>query len=162
MMEKILDYQKPASLQLIKDGLRYDHFPSTSSFIRSVQQATAHCQEAKDYLEMMCRDLASELANFDYQKEQELRSVFLEYAALFCEKFQRVRKCYVGRVLFFVISSRASGTVLMSYWILTSSQQNELFILNIQIFINCLYVCIKYSYTINHGCGAGHIIIIIV
>lgn len=37
----------------------------------------------------MCRDLASELADFDYQKEQELRSVFLEYAALFCEKFQR-------------------------------------------------------------------------
>lgn len=41
---------------------------------------------------MMCRDLAAELADFDYQKEQELRSVFLEYAALFCEKFQRVRK----------------------------------------------------------------------
>lgn len=61
----------------------------------TLQQATAQCQEAKDYLEMMCRDLAAELADFDYQKEQELRSVFLEYAALFCEKFQRVRKTLV-------------------------------------------------------------------
>ena len=41
---------------------------------------------------MMCRDLAAELSDFDYQKEQELRSVFLEYAALFCEKFQRVSR----------------------------------------------------------------------
>jgi len=53
-------------------------------------QVTAHCQEAKDYLEMMCRDLTNELADFDHQKEQELRAVFLEYASLFCGKFQRV------------------------------------------------------------------------
>ena len=39
---------------------------------------------------MMCRDLTNELADFDHQKEQELRAVFLEYASLFCGKFQRV------------------------------------------------------------------------
>lgn len=49
---------------------------------------------------MMCRDLASELADFDYQKEQELRSVFLEYAALFCEKFQRVRNTLLRSLIF--------------------------------------------------------------
>ncbi|XP_065919973.1 uncharacterized protein [Dysidea avara] len=52
-------------------------------------EVTAHCQEAKDYLEMMCRDLTNELADFDHQKEQELRAVFLEYASLFSGKFQR-------------------------------------------------------------------------
>ena len=70
------------------------------SALYSLHQATAHCQEAKDYLEMMCRDLANELADFDYQKEQELRSVFLEYAALFCEKFQRVRNTLLSSLIF--------------------------------------------------------------
>ena len=51
----------------------------------------------------MCRDLAGELANFDYQKEQELRSVFLEYAALFCEKFQRVSRRRLGIDFTFVV-----------------------------------------------------------
>ena len=54
---------------------------------------------------MMCRDLAGELANFDYQKEQELRSVFLEYAALFCEKFQRVSSRRHGKYFFFFLVS---------------------------------------------------------
>ena len=58
--------------------------------VLSLLQVTAHCQEAKDYLEMMCRDLTNELADFDHQKEQELRAVFLEYASLFSGKFQRV------------------------------------------------------------------------
>jgi len=62
---------------------------------------------------MMCRDLTNELADFDHQKEQELRAVFLEYASLFCGKFQRVSDEIVvyGDTRFCGYSFRANGLV---------------------------------------------------
>ena len=53
-------------------------------------QASKHCADAKDYLEMMCKDMAEELAHFDLQKEQELKQVLLEYTAAQLERHEKV------------------------------------------------------------------------
>ena len=53
-------------------------------------QASKHCADAKDYLEMMCRDMAEELAHFDLQKEKELKQVLLEYTAAQLERHEKV------------------------------------------------------------------------
>uniref|UniRef100_A0A1X7SP10 Uncharacterized protein n=1 Tax=Amphimedon queenslandica TaxID=400682 RepID=A0A1X7SP10_AMPQE len=44
-------------------------------------QASSNCSDAKEYFEMICRDLSDELAQFDLRKEQKLRQVFLDLAA---------------------------------------------------------------------------------
>ena len=49
-------------------------------------QATANCSDAKEYLEMMCRELTTELAHFDLRKEHELKQVFQEFAAAQLER----------------------------------------------------------------------------
>lgn len=54
-------------------------------------QASKHCADSKDYLEMMCRDMAEELAHFDLQKEKELKQVLLEYTAAQLERHEKVR-----------------------------------------------------------------------
>ena len=53
-------------------------------------QASKHCADAKDYLEMMCRDMTKELAHFDLQKEKELKQVLLEYTAAQLERHEKV------------------------------------------------------------------------
>ena len=54
-------------------------------------QATTNCQDAKDYLEMMCQDLTSELAQFDLLKEQELKQILLAYVTAQLEAQEKVR-----------------------------------------------------------------------
>jgi len=56
----------------------------------SSPQASKYCADAKDYLEMMCHDLTSELAQFDLQKEKEFKQVLLDYAAAQLEKHEKV------------------------------------------------------------------------
>ena len=55
-------------------------------------QASKHCAEAKDYLEMMCRDLSSELNQFDLQKELELKQILMDYASRQLERHEKVRE----------------------------------------------------------------------
>jgi hypothetical protein len=52
--------------------------------------ASKYCADAKDYLEMMCRDLSSELNQFDLQKELELKQILMDYAA---RQLERHEKC---------------------------------------------------------------------
>ena len=54
-------------------------------------QATTNCQDAKDYLEMMCQDLTNELAQFDLLKEQELKQILLAYVTTQLETQEKVR-----------------------------------------------------------------------
>ena len=54
-------------------------------------QASKHCADAKNYLEMMYRDMAEELAYFDLQKEKELKQVLLEYTTAQLERHEKVR-----------------------------------------------------------------------
>ena len=53
-------------------------------------QASKYCADAKDYLEMMCRDLSSELNQFDLQKELELKQILMDYAARQLERHEKV------------------------------------------------------------------------
>ena len=53
-------------------------------------QASSNCADAKEYLEMMCKDLSEELALFDLRKEQELKHVFLDLAGSQLEKNEKV------------------------------------------------------------------------
>ena len=53
-------------------------------------QASKYCSDAKDYLEMMCKDLSEELSQFDLRKETELKQVMLDYAAAQLEKHEKV------------------------------------------------------------------------
>ena len=53
-------------------------------------QASSNCADAKEYLEMMCRDLSVELALFDLRKEHELKQVFLDLASSQLEKNEKV------------------------------------------------------------------------
>lgn len=54
-------------------------------------QASKYCADAKDYLEMMCHDLAEELAHFDLQKETELKQVLMDYASAQQERHEKVQ-----------------------------------------------------------------------
>ena len=67
------------------------HAPSqlTPSLI-APSQASKYCADAKDYLEMMCRDLSSELNQFDLQKELELKQVLMDYATRQLERHEKV------------------------------------------------------------------------
>lgn len=56
-------------------------------------QASSNCSDAKEYLEMICRDLSDELAQFDLQKERELKQVFLDLASSQLDKNEKVIKC---------------------------------------------------------------------
>ena len=40
---------------------------------------------------MMCQELSSELAQFDLQKEQELKQALLDYAGAQLERHEKVR-----------------------------------------------------------------------
>ena len=53
-------------------------------------QASSNCSDAKEYLEMICRDLSDKLARFDLRKEQEMSQVFLDFAAGKMEKNEKV------------------------------------------------------------------------
>ena len=53
-------------------------------------QASKYCADAKDYLEMMCNELAEELAHFDLQKEKELKQVLVDYAGAQLERHEKV------------------------------------------------------------------------
>ena len=52
--------------------------------------ASSNCADAKEYLEMICRELSEELSVFDLRKEQELKQVFLDLAAAELEKNEKV------------------------------------------------------------------------
>ena len=68
---------------------------SSNAIITNVHsQATANCSDAKEYLEMMCRELTAELAHFDLRKEHELKQVFQEFAAAQLEKHEKVNHHY--------------------------------------------------------------------
>ncbi|KAL5508977.1 hypothetical protein EMCRGX_G004249, partial [Ephydatia muelleri] len=54
-------------------------------------QASKYCSDAKDYLEMMCKDLSEELAQFDLRKETELKQVMVDYATAQLEKHEKFR-----------------------------------------------------------------------
>ena len=53
-------------------------------------QASSNCSDAKEYLEMMCKDLSEELALFDLQKEVELKRVFMDFAESQLDKNEKV------------------------------------------------------------------------
>ena len=63
-------------------------------------QATTNCQDAKDYLEMMCQDLTNELAQFDLLKEQELKQILLAYVTTQLETQEKVCEVPVDQCLY--------------------------------------------------------------
>ena len=68
-------------------------------------QASKYCADAKDYLEMMCHDLAEELSHFDLQKEKELKQVLLDYASTQQERHEKVLytfSSHIARNILFV------------------------------------------------------------
>jgi hypothetical protein len=54
-------------------------------------QASSNCSDAKEYLEMMCKDLSEELALFDLQKEVELKRVFMDFAESQLDKNEKLQ-----------------------------------------------------------------------
>lgn len=85
---------------LVSYTLISSHFHTlTSSHLHTPthSQASKHCAEAKDYLEMMCRDLSSELNLFDLQKELELKQILMEYAARQLERHEKVQNFCVSK-----------------------------------------------------------------
>lgn len=61
-------------------------------------QASKYCSDAKDYLEMMCKDLSEELAQFDLRKETELKQVMVDYATAQLEKHEKVTEVHKKRI----------------------------------------------------------------
>lgn len=53
-------------------------------------QATSNCHAAKAHLEMIYQNLSQELDQFDYQKEKELREIFVDYTTLRAEHYEKV------------------------------------------------------------------------
>jgi hypothetical protein len=51
----------------------------SSSLSQKWAEATSQCQDAKDYLEIMCQDLSTELSQFDLLKEEEMKQILLAY-----------------------------------------------------------------------------------
>lgn len=74
-------------------------------------QASKYCADAKDYLEMMCHDLAEELSHFDLQKELEMKQVLVDYASAQKEKHEKV---YI--IVFFCFSEYNSVFCFSEYW----------------------------------------------
>lgn len=68
--------------------------------------ASKYCADAKDYLEMMCRDLSSELNQFDLQKELELKQILMEYAARQLERHEKVSTHFHTTTLAVVLSRK--------------------------------------------------------
>lgn len=55
-----------------------------------ILQANSNLRAAKAHLEMMYDNLSNELYHFDYQKELELREIFIEYTTLKFEHYEKV------------------------------------------------------------------------
>ena len=55
-----------------------------------ILQANSNLHVAKAHLEMMYENFSSELNDFDYQKELELREIFIEYTTLKFEHYEKV------------------------------------------------------------------------
>ena len=68
--------------------------PHPPPFTSHPSQASKYCADAKDYLEMMCRDLSGELSHFDLQKEMELKQILMEYASRQLERHEKVRELW--------------------------------------------------------------------
>ena len=68
-------------------------------YLISSPQASKYCADAKDYLEMMCHDLTSELSQFDLQKEKEFKQVLLDYAAAQLEKHEKVASAPLSKAI---------------------------------------------------------------
>ena len=79
------------------------------AYLVCVVQATSQCQDAKDYLEMMCQDLSSELSQFDLLKEEEMKQILLAYCTNQLEVQEKVRTyvcMYVCTACAYVFSVR--------------------------------------------------------
>ncbi|XP_046846264.1 uncharacterized protein LOC124439998 isoform X2 [Xenia sp. Carnegie-2017] len=63
---------------------------SNSDLTRKWAEANSNLLGAKAHLEMMYESLANELEYFDYQKEMELRDIFIEYTTLQSEHYEKV------------------------------------------------------------------------
>ena len=55
-----------------------------------ILQANSNLHAAKAHLEMMYENLSNELDHFDYQKELELRGIFIDYTTLKFEHYEKV------------------------------------------------------------------------
>ena len=55
-----------------------------------ISQANSNLCAAKAHLEMMYKNLSNEWYHFDYQKELELREIFIEYTTLKFEHYEKV------------------------------------------------------------------------
>ncbi|CAB3977578.1 NADH dehydrogenase [ubiquinone] iron-sulfur 7, mitochondrial, partial [Paramuricea clavata] len=55
-------------------------------------EANSNLHAAKAHLEMMYENLSNELYHFDYQKELELREIFIEYTTLKFEQYEKVKR----------------------------------------------------------------------
>ena len=84
-----LTHTHTLSLSLTLSPLHPRSMPSHPHTL-TLSQASKYCADAKDYLEMMCRDLSSELNQFDLQKELELKQVLMEYATRQLERHEKV------------------------------------------------------------------------
>lgn len=71
-----------------------------SSLSKRWAEANSNCHAAKAHLEMMYENLSQELDHFDYQKEIELREIFIEYTTLKEEHYEKVKsKWYAATVM---------------------------------------------------------------
>jgi hypothetical protein len=74
--------------------------PEDASSSEKWTLASKHCADAKDYLEMMCRDLSSELNQFDLQKELEMKQILMDYATRQLERHEKVRISQNRKIVF--------------------------------------------------------------
>ncbi|XP_047136508.1 sorting nexin-30 isoform X2 [Hydra vulgaris] len=63
---------------------------------QSWAEASSNCHTAHEELERICRNLSTELSEFDLRKEQELKEVFIEYADSRVDVFQKLQSKWFG------------------------------------------------------------------
>ncbi|XP_028393564.1 sorting nexin-7-like isoform X2 [Dendronephthya gigantea] len=62
-------------------------------------EANSNYLAAKAHLEMMYKNLSDELYHFDYQKELELREIFIEYTTLKFEHYEKVKSKWEAAIV---------------------------------------------------------------
>ena len=66
-------------------------------------QANSNLHAAKAHLEMMYENLSNELYHFDYQKELELRDIFIEYTTLKFDYYEKVMQLFQFSLIFLAV-----------------------------------------------------------